>query len=247
MFYCAGNWKMNLTPIQTKSFAENLLKSLSVNQQDSFVIFPPALLATTLSESLKGSKISWGGQNCYFENKGAFTGENSPQLLTEMGAKYCLVGHSERRHIFGETDELLSKKVAALQSLGVTPVLCVGEKVEERKAEKTKEVIVSQLELGLKLAGKSGPLWIAYEPVWAIGTGLVATVDQVAEAHAILRQALKSWSSSIGSTTPILYGGSVKSDNAAALAKILDVNGFLIGGASLDPAEFFKIYQVSTN
>jgi triosephosphate isomerase len=246
MFYCAGNWKMNLSQAQAKTFAENLRTEAQGKTQAAFIIFPPALLASTLSDALKGSEISWGGQNCYSEVKGAFTGENSPQTLKEMGAKYCLVGHSERRHVFGETDELLGKKVQQLQTLGLTPVLCVGEKVEERKSEKTKEVITRQLELGLKHANRNGPLWIAYEPVWAIGTGLVASPAQVAEAHAILRSALREWSPAIGATTPILYGGSVKSDNAAGLAKIPDVNGFLIGGASLDPAEFFKIYQVST-
>jgi triosephosphate isomerase len=245
MFYCAGNWKMNLGPSQVREFASTLLAQTSSEQQKSLLLFPQALLAQTLAEALKGSDVAWGGQNCHFETKGAFTGENSPLTLKEMGARFCLVGHSERRHIFGETDDWLAKKVTALQANGLTPILCVGEKLEERKASNTEQVIVQQLRDGLKTADKTAPLWIAYEPVWAIGTGLVATPDQVAEAHAILRGGLEEWSAAKGKTTPILYGGSVKSDNSGGLAQLPNVDGFLIGGASLDPKEFLKILQTA--
>lgn len=234
---CAGNWKMNMNPAQASAFARQLLAEVPATAKDKFVILPPALLAATVATELKGSGIGWGGQNCYCELKGAFTGENSPQLLAEMGAQYCLVGHSERRHVFGEQDELLAKKVAALQKVNVTPILCVGETLEDRRMSRTQEVIERQLAAGLQAADSSRPLWIAYEPVWAIGTGLVATPQQVEEAHSILRAAC--------SATPILYGGSVKSDNVASLSGLNNVNGFLIGGASLDAREFVRIFQNS--
>ena len=241
---CAGNWKMNMSPAQAEAFARQLVAEVPVTAKDKFVLLPPALLAGTLATELKGSGIAWGGQNCYCELKGAFTGENSPQLLAEMGAQYCLVGHSERRHVFGEPDELLAKKVAALQKVSVTPILCVGETLEDRRANRTQEVIEGQLGAGLRGADSSRPLWIAYEPVWAIGTGLVATPQQVEEAHSILRRVLVSWNAAC-SVTPILYGGSVKSDNVASLSSLNNVNGFLIGGASLDVREFLRIFQNS--
>jgi len=241
----AGNWKMNLSPIAARDYLKTLMSKATTETRSELVLFPPALLAQTVSETLQDTPVRWGGQNCHFESKGAFTGENSPQTLKEMGAKICLVGHSERRHVFGETDELLAKKVQALQKLDLIPVLCVGEKIEERQAQKTESVIVHQLREGLKLASPDKPLWIAYEPVWAIGTGLVASVDQVADAHAILRKALMEWAPSQAARIPILYGGSVKSDNAGGLAVLPNVDGFLIGGASLDPVEFLKIQTMA--
>lgn len=242
-FYCAGNWKMNKNPEQAAQFVRQLKETASAEEQAHLILLPPALVAYEVAAGLKGTAVSWGGQNCYSQAGGAFTGENSPALLKEMGAKYCLVGHSERRQIFAEPDEMLSKKVAFLQSLDMIPILCVGETQDDRRWNRTQEVIVRQLRLGLGSADPNKPLWLAYEPVWAIGTGQVATPEQVEEAHGILRKSLREWSSATADRIPILYGGSVKSENASSLASLNNVNGFLIGGASLDVNEFLKIYR----
>lgn len=244
-FYCAGNWKMNKTPAEAAAFVKQILEQARANEQDHLVVLPPALIAFEAARGLSGSKIRWGGQNCYFEDKGAFTGESSPAVLKEMGAQFCLVGHSERRQIFAESDEMLSQKVQALQRLGLTPILCVGETMDDRRWNRTQEVIVRQTREALKLADPSKPLWLAYEPVWAIGTGQVATPTQVEEAHSILRKTLKEWSAMTSERVPILYGGSVKPENARNLAALNNVNGFLIGGASLKVDEFLSIYRMS--
>ncbi len=245
-FYCAGNWKMHKSPEEAAAFVKNLKESAGPDELAELVLLPPALVAFKVADGLKGSHLRWGGQNCYFESKGAFTGENSPAVLKEMGAKLCLVGHSERRHIFAESDDLLAKKVQALQELEMIPVLCVGETLDDRRWSRTQEVIVRQVRAGLQMADPNKPVWIAYEPVWAIGTGQVATSQQVEEAHTILRKTLKEWNSSGGGDRiPILYGGSVKSENAKSLAVLNNVDGFLIGGASLDVSEFLKIYRNS--
>ena len=244
-FFCAGNWKMNKSPEEAAIFANELKGKTTAAEQGELVVLPTALIAFEVAKNFQGTQLSWGGQNCYFEGKGAFTGENSAQVFRLMGAKFCLVGHSERRHVFGEPDELLAKKVAYLQSLDLTPILCVGETIDDRRWTRTQEVIVRQLRTGLQQADSQKPLWIAYEPVWAIGTGQVATPAQVEEAHLILRNALRDWNSANAEQTPILYGGSVKSENAKALAALNNVNGFLIGGASLEVDEFLKIYRHS--
>lgn len=244
-FYCVGNWKMNKSPVQAAEFIKALKEQAKPLEQNHLVVLPPALVAFEVAQSLKGTGLQWGGQNSYFEVSGAFTGENSPLTLKEMGAKYCLVGHSERRQIFGEIDDLLTKKVKALQGLGITPILCVGETLDDRRSNRTQEVIVRQARAGLQGADPSKPLWLAYEPVWAIGTGEVATPSQVEEAHGILRKSLKDWSPQVADGIPILYGGSVKAENAKALAGIANVNGFLIGGASLKVDDFISIYRLS--
>jgi triosephosphate isomerase len=244
-FYCVGNWKMNKSPAQAAEFIKTVKEQAKPGEQNHLVVLPPALVAFEVAQSLKGSDLHWGGQNSYFEASGAFTGENSPLTLKEMGAKFCLVGHSERRQIFGEADDLLAKKVQALQSAGITPILCVGETLDDRRWNRTQEVIVRQLRAGLLNADPSKPLWLAYEPVWAIGTGEVATPLQVEEAHGILRKSLKEWSAQVADRIPILYGGSVKADNAKSLAGISNVNGFLIGGASLKVDDFISIYRLS--
>lgn len=241
-FYCAGNWKMNKNPDEAARFIKQLRAEAPPESHSDLIVLPPALVAWQVSEGLKGTQIGWGGQNCFYESKGAFTGENSPQVFKDLGARYCLVGHSERRQVFGESDELLAKKVLGLQSHGLTPVLCVGETVDDRRWNRTQEVILRQLKTALQSADASKPLWLAYEPVWAIGTGQVATPEQVEEAHQILRKALREWQPTVGEKTPILYGGSVKADVARTLAALKNVNGFLIGGASLEVSDFLKIY-----
>ncbi|MBX3023212.1 MAG: triose-phosphate isomerase [Bdellovibrionales bacterium] len=244
-FFCAGNWKMNKTPEQAAQFVRQLKESATAEEQKHLVLLPTALIAYEVAQGLKGSGVAWGGQNCYFENSGAFTGESSPSLMKEMGAKFCLVGHSERRQIFAEPDDMLAKKTAALQNLGMIPIVCVGETQDDRRWNRTQEVIVRQTRLALASADPSKPIWLAYEPVWAIGTGQVATPEQVEEAHGILRKALKEWSAMTSDRIPILYGGSVKAENSASLAALNNVNGFLIGGASLAVDDLLKIYRNS--
>jgi triosephosphate isomerase (TIM) len=237
---CAGNWKMYKTPAEAVEFFIPLLASLTKEPKSpnaEVLFFPPALACESVAKSLKGSRIQWGIQNSYFEGKGAFTGENSAETAKAMGATYILIGHSERRKIFNETDGLIAKKVAHVQSIGLCPMLCVGEDLQERESGKTKEVILRQLDQGLASADAKKSLVIAYEPVWAIGTGKVATPEQAEEAHAILRDRLGS----AGEQTPILYGGSVKPDNADELAKKKNIDGFLIGGASLEVKSFLGI------
>lgn len=245
MFYCAGNWKLNKSPAEAKEFIQALLRETTPAEQGDLVVLPPALSAYAVAETTKVSQVRWGGQNCYFENNGAFTGENSPAVMSQMGAKFCLVGHSERRQLFCESDEMFTKKVAAVQAQGMIPILCVGETLDDRRWRRTKEVIGRQLKSGLAAVNSEKEVWVAYEPVWAIGTGQVATPDQVEEAHTFLRDILSDLLGSRATQTPILYGGSVKPDNAAGLRALNNVNGFLIGGASLDLSQFLKIYRTA--
>jgi len=177
--------------------------------------------------------------------KGAFTGENSPAVLAEIGTPYALVGHSERRALFHETDEETGQKVKALHSVGIIPMLCVGEVLPEREAGRTRDVIVRQLRAGLAHRDSTSAITIAYEPVWAIGTGKVATPEQANEAHIALRAELvEIGGRDFADRTPILYGGSVKPDNAAEIAAKNEVDGFLVGGASLEVASFLSLCQV---
>jgi triosephosphate isomerase len=248
IFRVFGNWKMHKNPQEARDFVRRLRADIRPEEENSFCLFPPALTAFAVNEALLSSKISWGGQNCYFENAGAFTGENSPQVLKEMGAGYCLVGHSERRQVFFEPEDVMAKKVKALQDLGLSPVLCVGETLDNRKWGRTAEVILRQLKSGLALADFSKEILVAYEPVWAIGTGEVAHPEQVAEVHDQIRKVLEELAGAArASEIPLLYGGSVKASNASGLAVLKEVNGFLVGGASLNPEEFLNIYRQSAS
>lgn len=244
-FICAGNWKMNKSPSEAAAYVKQLREAASAEALGKIVLFPPALSAHATAEAAKGSPLRWGGQNCYTAPTGAFTGENSAQMMKDLGAQFCLVGHSERRHIFAEPDDMLAKKIQFLQTIGVTPVLCVGETLDDRRWNRTQEVVIRQARTCLQHADPEQPLWIAYEPVWAIGTGEVATPIQVEEAHGMLRGFLTEWSHATASRVPLLYGGSVKSDNVKSLAGLNNVNGFLIGGASLDPKELLNITKLS--
>lgn len=236
----AANWKLFKTPQETRDFFSTF-KDLANKATGEIVFFPSAISLEAASSSLKGSNIKWGAQNCFAQASGAFTGENSAQVVKDLGGSYILVGHSERRKIFGETDALIAEKVAHLQSLGLTPMLCIGETLEEREGKHTFRVLETQLLLGLAKADKSKPLVIAYEPVWAIGTGKVASPEQVAETHADVYSILEKMGFA---QSPILYGGSVKPDNAKGLAALPHVSGFLVGGASLDPKSFSEIASV---
>jgi triosephosphate isomerase len=237
----AGNWKMHNGPTDTKVFVEAFL-ALNPNKNADWLILPPAVSLYTAQSLLKGSAIKWGAQNIHQEPKGAFTGEMSVGMIKELGCSHSLVGHSERRQYFGETDQSCSQKVKVLQAAGITPILCVGETQAERDARKTAEVVTRQLKVALEGHTKGLPLVIAYEPVWAIGTGRVATPEQAQEVHELVFKLLNDF---IGpqdaQKTPILYGGSVKPDNAGQLATRPHIDGFLVGGASLDPKSFAQI------
>jgi triosephosphate isomerase len=252
-FVIAANWKMHKTPSETVQFFRDFVPAISGDWegwQRSVLIFPPALLGAIVAEQLRPSAsheawVLWGGQNCYCELQGAFTGENSPQLLKAMGAHSVLIGHSERRSLFGEGDELLARKFQVAQQVGLVPMLCVGEELAARESGQTLKILEAQLKTGLSRADFNKPFYIAYEPVWAIGTGRVASPEQAEEAHQAIRsQITQLGGATCAAHTPLLYGGSVKPDNAAVLAAQPNIDGFLVGGASLDSRSFLQIAQV---
>lgn len=233
----AGNWKLNLGPAQARQFFSEW-KKLAVAAGHQLVFFPSAISADATAQAVAGTGIEWGLQNVWTAGSGAYTGENSVIMSKEMGAQWCLVGHSERRQLFGETDTACGEKVKAIMNAGLKPMLCIGETLAERQSGKMFDVLRAQLAKGLSQIPTASFVAIAYEPVWAIGTGVVATPAQVAEAHAFIDEVLVE----LGfRETPILYGGSVKPDNAEALLSIPKVSGFLVGGASLVPAQFLQI------
>jgi triosephosphate isomerase len=243
----AANWKMNQTIAET----ENFLSAFRLEVEDvsgvDIVIAPPFTALAKLSELLGGSqKIRTAAQNMYFERSGAFTGEISAAMLRELYVKYVILGHSERRMIFGETDALINKKVLAALENELKPILCVGETLEEREAGKEKEIIATQLRGSLANVGAEQLLEvvIAYEPVWAIGTGKTATTEQAQECHAHVREVLAELTdAATADKVRIQYGGSVKPNNAAELLAQPDIDGALVGGASLDPRSFAEIVK----
>ncbi len=241
----AGNWKMHNGPAATREFFSAFLGAYAPRNDRTVIFFPPALSLTTAVQATSARPdIGLGVQNVYWEPKGAFTGEISAPMAREAGAQYVLVGHSERRHVFGESDQDVARKVKAVFDAALTPVVCVGELLEERKAGRVDEVNLRQLNAVLHAISQeqAAALLVAYEPVWAIGTGVVATPEDAAAAHGTLRKRLtEHLGPTLARAVPILYGGSVKPDNAAALLAASDVDGLLVGGASLDPAGFARI------
>jgi triosephosphate isomerase (TIM) len=238
----AGNWKMYKGPDAARSFCREFAQ-VAPGGNRTLILFPPAISLTVVRAALSEHEVHVGVQNLHWEPQGAFTGETSPAMAREAGADFALVGHSERRHVFGETDEETARKVAAARNAGLMPVLCVGETIDERKAGRLEEVILRQLDAGLRDLGDAdlAHFLVAYEPVWAIGTGETATPDDAAEAHGRLRARLRERVADAAANVPILYGGSVKPDNAAELLAADDVDGVLVGGASLNPRDFAKI------
>jgi triosephosphate isomerase len=221
------------------------IKAGLTNGQVEVGVIPPFTAIAAVSRELADSSIVLGAQDVYPANEGAFTGEIAPPMLAELGVHYVLCGHSERRHVLGEDDVFVGRKVAAVADAGMTPVLCVGEKLEERDRDETESVLLRQLSAGLagfKVDGSTG-LVVAYEPVWAIGTGRVATLEQVAAAHRFIHDWL-GVNLKIVDQPRILYGGSVKPDNVASLYAIPQVNGFLVGGASLKADSFLGIINI---
>ena len=232
----AANWKMNHGVAEARAFAQKFLTHTSPVEGRRLWFFPPAVSIGALSEAMKGRPDIWvGAQNVHWEPKGAYTGGISIPMVTEVGARLTLVGHSERRHLFGETDEQVARKTRAALVAGITPLVCVGETLAERDGGRTEQVIVRQIGalLGMLTAGDWRDVVLAYEPVWAIGTGKNATPDDAAQIHELIRMELGR--KGVKVKVPILYGGSVNSGNVASLLTRPQLNGVLVGGASLTP------------
>ncbi len=233
----AANWKMNHAPADAKAFVRQFLAYFPRQQDRTVLIFPPALTLHAVTDALKDRPdIQLGVQNIHWEDKGAFTGENSAPIARAAGARYVLVGHSERRHVFGETDEETGKKTAAAVRAGLTPLVCVGETLAQRDAGETESVVLRQLRAALARIDphQISSSLVAYEPVWAIGTGKTASPADASTVHAVIRSELRSLTDEREEAVPILYGGSVNSGNATTLLAAPDVDGLLVGGASLD-------------
>jgi triosephosphate isomerase len=248
--FVAGNWKMNTDSRSSVDLAKRLAsESVDIAGQSATVaICPPFVYLQSVIKALDGSSIAVGAQNSYFEPNGAFTGEISIPMLKDIGCTYCLCGHSERRHVIGETDELINQKVTAAINGGLLPILCVGELLEEREASKTEEVVTRHIKEGLAglSAEKVSAVTIAYEPVWAIGTGLTATPQQAQEVHDFIRKLLaQMYDEQLAEELRIQYGGSVKPGNAAELMSQKDVDGLLVGGASLKADDFLAIIRAA--
>jgi triosephosphate isomerase len=248
--FVAGNWKMSTDSHTGVELVERIASGSveTAGQSVTVAVFPPFVYLQAVAKALSSSSIAVGAQDMYFEPKGAFTGEISASMLKDVGCLYCLCGHSERRHVIGESDELINKKVAAAIAGGLLPILCVGELLEEREASQTNEVVTRQVKEGLAglSAEKLQAVTIAYEPVWAIGTGLTATPEQAQEVHDFIRKLLgQMYDEEIAEEIRILYGGSVKPGNAADLMSQKDIDGSLVGGASLKADDFLAIIQAA--
>lgn len=240
----AGNWKMYKTPAETTAFFEKFRPLVEKAEHCEVVICPPFTNLAAAVEAVKGSRIHVGSQNIAWAKEGAFTGEISGPMLNAVGVSHAIIGHSERRQYFGETDETVLKRTLAALEFGLTPIVCVGELLQDREAGKTEAVLVGQFEKGI--AGLTpqqfAKIVIAYEPVWAIGTGKTATPEMAADAHRTIRaQVNAKYGKEAGDAVRILYGGSVKPDNVKTLMAQPEIDGVLVGGASLDPAGFASI------
>jgi triosephosphate isomerase len=248
--FIAGNWKMNTNSHTSIELVEAIVSKTSAAAKKGVhvAVCPPFVYLRNVVDALRQSGVAVGAQDVYYEKDGAFTGEISTAMLKDIGCAYVLCGHSERRHVIGETDELINKKVTAAILGGLLPIFCVGELLEERKASKTEEVVTRQVKKGLAglIAEKVSAITVAYEPVWAIGTGLTATPQQAQEMHALIRKLLEQmYDAKLAAGIRILYGGSVKPGNAAELMHQDDIDGLLVGGASLNADDFVAIVQAA--
>ena len=245
-FFIAGNWKMNLDRAASVELAAGVVSALGDISQLDVAICPPAVYLDAVASELSGSPVALGSQNMHDQSAGAFTGELSGPMLSDIGCRYVILGHSERRHLMGEDDIQVNKKLHAALLHGLSPIVCVGETLSDRQAGRTAEVIQGQFEGSLAglTAAQMELTTIAYEPVWAIGTGEVATPEQAQQVHADLRSLIEtSYNSDVGSCVRIQYGGSVKPSNAADLLVQPDIDGALVGGAALDVESFTGIIQ----
>jgi triosephosphate isomerase len=242
----AANWKMYKTPDQAREFFRDFLPLVQDHDRDEIVVYPTYLCAEVAVNAAKTSKVAAGAQDVYWEKEGAFTGEINAAMLAAVGVTHVIIGHSERRQHFGETDDTVNLKLKSSLEAGLTPIVCVGEVLEEREAGLTDDVLRRQcLRAFYALsAKKAGKLVVAYEPVWAIGTGKTATPEMAADGHAIIRgEAAKAFGQEFADRLRILYGGSVKPENATALMSQEEIDGALVGGASLDPKSFAAIVK----
>jgi triosephosphate isomerase len=246
--YIAANWKMNLDRSRSLDLIKTIKGRIGDGNDREVAVFAPSIYLADVGAVAQGSPLGIGGQNLWYEESGAFTGELSPQMLREVGADRVLVGHSERRHVFREPDDWMGRKMRAALDGDLMPIYCIGETLDERKANRTDRVLKKQLDAGI---GQLKPedahrVSVAYEPVWAIGTGETATLEQVDAAHATIRKWLSSKLGAEAETVRILYGGSVKPDNARALMAVESVDGLLVGGASLAAESFLPIIEYNS-
>jgi triosephosphate isomerase len=246
--FVAGNWKMYTTAASARALANAVVHGLGAEKRARVAVCPPAPYLAIVAEVLRGSPVELGAQNCYAEKEGAFTGEVSPTMLVDVGCKYVILGHSERRHKLGETDAFISRKVHTALAAGLHVILCLGETLDDRKANRTEAVLDAQLTGSLPGidAAALHRVVLAYEPLWAIGTGVNAAPEQAQQAHAFIRSRIADrFGEEAASSLPIQYGGSVKPENAASLMRMPDVDGGLIGGASLKADEFLAIVRAA--
>jgi triosephosphate isomerase len=242
--FIAGNWKMHKTIPEAADMVKALKEASSELTDAELVVIPPYTMLSEVSKVIAGSSVQLGAQNLFWEEKGAFTGEVSPLMLKDAGCQYVVIGHSERRQYFGETNETVNKKVKAALAHELTPIMCIGESLEEREQGNTMDKVETQINSGLEGLGKEEMrlIVIAYEPIWAIGTGVTATPSQAEEVHSFIREKLaEKYGNEIASYAIILYGGSVKPDNTYSLMKQNNINGALVGGASLEADSFIEI------
>jgi len=240
----AGNWKMNMDLHQSQKLVSEIISGLGKDNKTEVIVCPPFTSLGEVSSLLKGTQVKLGAQNMYYEEGGAYTAEISADMLKSVGCEYIILGHSERRVIFSESDELINKKVKTALSKGLKPIFCIGELLEQRESGETIKVISAQIEKGLEgiTAEQMKNIIIAYEPVWAIGTGKTATPEQAQEVHLFIRElTAKKFSSSVAEKIIIQYGGSVKPDNSGELLSQKDIDGALVGGACLKADSFLSI------
>lgn len=238
-----ANWKMHKTVKEALSYVKNFIPLVQNLNDREIGISPTFLCIESLSNALKDTNIKLCAQNAFYENKGAYTGEISPAMLKDIGVEYVIIGHSERRKYFHETDEIINKKINACIKENLKVIFCIGETLEERQNNKTFEILKNQIKMGLKEINNPDALTVAYEPVWAIGTGVVASESQIEEAHLFVRNQLKEIYNNKADHIRILYGGSVTPENIKSIMSIENVDGVLVGGASLDPLKFSKIVK----
>ena len=245
--FVAGNWKMNGNLATNQALLQALVPALSRVTGVKCAICAPYPYLAHVQQLLSGSGIGWGAQNVSQYDSGAYTGEVSGSMLVDFGCRYVIVGHSERRTLFGETSEVVAQKYAAALKSGLTPILCVGETLAQREAGTTQSVVAAQLDAVVERSGAQSfaQAVIAYEPVWAIGTGKTASPEEAQAVHAFIRERLGGMDATVASNVQVLYGGSVKGSNAAQLFGMADIDGGLIGGASLDAQDFAAIVQAA--
>jgi triosephosphate isomerase len=242
----AANWKMYKTPEQTEAFFGQFLAMVYEHARDEIAVCPPFVDLPAAVGAAKGSNVAVGAQDMYWEKEGAFTGQVSAGMLKAVGCTHVILGHSERRQFFGETDDTVNKKLKVALAAGLVPIVCVGELLQEREAGLTEEVLRRQVVNAFRGIGgpEAAPITVAYEPVWAIGTGKTATPQMAADAHRLIRaEAAKAFGQPAADALRILYGGSVKPENATALMSEAEIDGALVGGASLDPKSFTAIVK----